>query len=136
MLYVADAWYARYTDIHGRERRVSTGCRDEQAAAKKLADIVTQQEKLRIGMITPQELATAEHSKRPCTKHIEEYLEHLASKRVRGRKVSAHYRRNLQARLLRIVKDCSLTAGRGVRQVAGVHVAMHDRHSVPEDGHR
>jgi len=109
MMYVSDVWYARYKDINGRERRVSTGCRDEQVAAKKLADITAEQEKLRIGFITPQELDTAEHGKRPIAEHIDEYIEHLKSKRVRGRKVSAHYQRNVRGRLLRIVRDRSFT---------------------------
>ena len=109
MMYVSDVWYARYKDINGRERRVSTGCRDEQAAAKKLADITAEQEKLRIGFITPQELDTAEHGKRPIADHIDQYIEHLKSKRVRGCKVSGHYQRNVRGRLLRIVKDRSLT---------------------------
>lgn len=105
MMYVSDVWYARYKDVTGRERRVSTGCRDEQAARKKLADIIAEQEKLRVGFITPEELDTAEQGKRPIAEHVAEYLNYLKTKRVRGRKVSAHYRRNVDGRLRRIIAD-------------------------------
>lgn len=109
MMYVSEVWYARYKDINGHERRISTGCRDEQAARKKLADILAEKEKLRVGFITPRQVETAEHGKRLITEHIDDYLAHLKTKRVRGRKVSAHYRRNVEGRLRRLVSECRIT---------------------------
>ena len=109
MMYVSDVWYARYVDADGRERRVSTGCRDEQAAQKVLSDIQTELEKVRSGLLTPAEMETAGHVKRPLTEHVGDYLDHLQTKRVRGRKISAHYRRNMDSRLSRLLRECGFT---------------------------
>ncbi len=106
IMYVSDVWYARYVDADGRDRRVSTGCREKQAAQKVLADIRTDIEKVRSGLLTPAEMETAGHVKRPLTEHVSDYLEHLKTKRVRGRKVSAHYRRNVESRLNRLLGEC------------------------------
>ncbi len=35
-------WYASYRDADGVERRVSTGCRDEQTARQVLADLLAE----------------------------------------------------------------------------------------------
>ncbi len=106
MMYVSDVWYARYVAADGRERRVSTGCRDEQVAQKVLSDIQTKVEKVRAGVITPKQIETAEQATRPIGQHVEEYLDHLKAKRVRGRKTSAHYRRNVEGRLRRLIDEC------------------------------
>ena len=106
MIYVSDVWYARYKDTDGRERRISTGCRDEQAAGKVLSDLLGEVEKVRAGIVTPKELETAEQARRPICEHVADYLNHLKSKRVRGRKVSAHYRRNVKGRLYRLIGEC------------------------------
>ncbi len=108
MMYVSEVWYARYRDLDGSDRRVSTGCRDEQAARKWLADVIAEQEKVRVGFITTRQVAMAEHGKRPVSAHIDDYLAHLASKRVRGRKVSPHYRRNLAGRLRRLTREAGI----------------------------
>jgi hypothetical protein len=106
MMYVSDVWYARYVDPDGRERRVSTGCRDEQAAQKVLGDILAELEKIRAGLITAKQVETAEQGKRPVAEHMAEYLDHLRTKRVRGRKVSTGYRRNVEGRLTRLIGEC------------------------------
>ena len=93
-------------DPDGRERRVSTGCRDEQAAQKVLGDILTEVEKIRAGLITSKQIETAEQGKRPVAEHMAEYVDHLRTKRVRGRKVSTGYRRNIEGRLTRLIGEC------------------------------
>jgi len=55
ILHEAGPWYARYTDANGVERRASTGCRDEQAARKVLADLLAEVEKVRSGILSPGE---------------------------------------------------------------------------------
>ena len=106
MLYVSEVWYARYKDLDGRERRISTGCRDEQAARKKLADVIGELEKVRVGFLTAQQVATAEHGKRPIAEHLADYIEALKARRLRGRRISTAYRRNLEGRLNRLLREC------------------------------
>ena len=105
ILYESDVWYARYRDADGIDRRVSTGCQDEQAARRVLSDILAKVEKVRAGILTPTELKVAGHADRPMAEHMREYIEHLQTKRVRGRRVSEHYRRNVKARLGRIIGE-------------------------------
>lgn len=43
---------------------------------------------------------------RPLDQHVEECLEHLSRKRIRGRKVSALYLKNIRGWLTRLIADC------------------------------
>jgi len=104
--FVSDCWYMRYRDAEGIMRRGSTGCRDKQAAQKKLADVLASVEKVQAGIITSQEKQIATHAERLLSEHVEDYLQHLARKRIRGRKVSPMYRKNLRGRLERLIADC------------------------------
>jgi len=101
----AKVYTARYRDAQGRMRDVPTGCRDKAAAKQVLARLETEAEKIRAGILTLEEVHTAAHATRPITEHLEAYLKHLALKRVRGRKVSAHYRRNLRSRMERLIRE-------------------------------
>jgi len=107
IMFVSDCWYVRYRDASGRMRRKSTGCRDEQAARKVLADILTDVEKVKSGIITSQEREVANHAATPLAGHLADYLSHLERKHVRGRKVSKAYRRNVKGRLERLLNECS-----------------------------
>ncbi|MCY3020196.1 MAG: tyrosine-type recombinase/integrase [Planctomycetota bacterium] len=106
VIHEAGCWYARYRDANGRPCRVSTGCEDEQAARKVLSNLLANMEKVKAGIITPTEAKVGEHSDKPLLRHVDDYLVHLEAKRVRGRRVSEHYRRCLRGRLTRIVKEC------------------------------
>jgi len=106
IMHEAGCWYARYRDAEGRDCRTSTGCQDKQTAAQVLADLLAGLEKVKAGIITPSEAKVAEHSDKPLLRHVDDYLVHLEAKRVRGRRVSEHYRRCLRGRLTRIVKEC------------------------------
>lgn len=106
IMHEAGCWYARYKDADGIDRRVSTGCRDEQAARKVLADLLAEAEKVRSGILTPQESQAARHAARPVAEHIADYLAYLATKTVRGRKVSASHRYNVARQLDRLMAEC------------------------------
>ncbi len=99
-------WHARYRDADGLERRVSTGCRDEQAARRMLSDKLADAEKVRSGILTHDEAHTAGHVDRPLAGHFDDYLEFLKAKTVRGRKVSAGHRYNVEKQLTRLSKVC------------------------------
>ncbi|MEX0652558.1 MAG: tyrosine-type recombinase/integrase [Phycisphaeraceae bacterium] len=104
--FVSDCWYMRYRDADGIMRRESTGCREKQAAQKKLANVVADVEKVQTGILTSQEKQIASHAERPLSEHLENYLMHLTRKRIRGRKVSALYLANIRGRLERLVEAC------------------------------
>ena len=104
--FVSDCWYIRYRNAEGRERRESTGCRDKQAASKVLADVMANVEKARTGIYTQEERELAGHANGAISEHMEDYLSHLARKRLRGRKISVQYRKNVRSRLLRLFKEC------------------------------
>ena len=118
ILHEADCWYARYRDADGTDRRVSTGCCDEQAARKVLSDILAEAEKVKAGIMTAVEVQTARHVERPMGEHLDEYVEYLRTKRVRGRKVSEHYRRNVRSRLQRVTKEAGLRRLPDINQAA------------------
>jgi site-specific recombinase XerC len=108
IMYVADCWYARYRDAQGVERRISTGCRDQQAATKVLANLLSKVERIKSGLITPAEAMVAAQADKPLAEHLDDYLDHLGAKRIRGRKVSESYRRNIKGRLERLLRDREL----------------------------
>lgn len=68
-------WYARYEDAHGVTRQVAL-CEDKQAAQAMLIDIVRRVDRIRAGIVDPQDdqLATAVRD------HVEGYRSHLEAK--------------------------------------------------------
>ena len=99
-------WYARYRDADGVEQRKSTGCRDEQAARQVLANLLAGVEKVRSGILSPEEGQAARHAARPLAEHFADYLDYLKAKTVRGRKVSAEHRCNVDQQLSRLAGEC------------------------------
>ncbi len=99
-------WYARYRDADGVEQRKSTGCRDAQAATQVLANLLAEAEKVRSGILTPEEGQAARHTTRPLAEHFADYLDFLKAKTIRGRKVSAEHRYNVEKQLARLATEC------------------------------
>ena len=99
-------WYARYRDADAVEHRKSTGCRDEQAARQVFANLLADVEKVRSGILTPEEGQAARHAARPLSEHFADYLDFLRAKTVRGRKVSAEHRYNVEKQLSRLSCEC------------------------------
>ncbi len=99
-------WFARYRDADGIERIKTTRCKDEQAARQVLADLVKRVEHRKAGIITSEQEWQASYADWPLADHIKSYLEHLKAKTVRGRKVSAKHRKNVERHLNRIKGDC------------------------------
>ena len=101
-------WYARYRDHDDIARRVSTGCRDKQAAQKVLSDLRARADKVRSGIMRPEEAQIARHAKQSITKHLDAYLEYLRNKTTRGRKTSPVHVANVRRQLSRLVTDLGL----------------------------
>jgi len=106
--FVSDCWYIRYRDAEGKMQRRSTGCRGKQAAQQVLADAVAEVEKVKSGIITAKEKMVADQAGRPLAEHMAAYLEHLGRKRIRGRKVTPAYCRNVKGRLKRVFDEASM----------------------------
>ena len=104
--FVSDCWYVRYCDATGKMRRESTGCRDRRAAEKMLADILADVEKIKAGVMSPNEMAAAGHLDTSINKHTEDYLADLAMRTIRGRCISPKHVCHVREKLVRIVREC------------------------------
>jgi len=112
--FVSDYWYIRYTDASGKMRRQSTGCRDKRAAERALADILSNVEKVKVGVISPTEIAAASHLDTPLTKHTAYYLADLAARNVRGRRVSPKHVKHVREGLSRVISECGFRTLRDI----------------------
>jgi hypothetical protein len=92
-------YVAKYRDGDGIIRERGTGCKDKQAAERKLSQLERQAELIRVGVMTTDEADTAKHSAVPLTRHVEAFGEHL-----RGKQVAEMYHYNT-LRHIRIVAD-------------------------------
>ncbi len=101
-------WYARYRDADGVVRRVSTGCRDKQAAQHWLDKRLAEVDKIRSGIITALESKIAGHVATPMAGHIVDYLEYLRAKTKGGRPTSSGHLANRKKQLARLSSECGL----------------------------
>ena len=106
IMHEADVWYLRYRAADGVERRVSTGCRDQQAAGRVMADLLADVEKVRSGILSPEESQAVRHAARDISEHVADFLDYLKTKTVRGRRVSESHRYNVEKQLNRLVAEC------------------------------
>ena len=106
VMFVSDCWYVRYRDGQGRMRRDSTGCRDRQAAEKILADILTNVDKVKAGVISPQEMTASGQLESPIGQHVDDYLAQLAVRTMRGRRVSPKHVVHMRDEIGRVVREC------------------------------
>jgi integrase len=67
-------YVAKYRDGSGHVQVVATGCRDEQAARRVLADLERRAELVRAGVMTAGEDAAAQHQGTPFAEHLEAYI--------------------------------------------------------------
>jgi hypothetical protein len=92
---------AKYRDGAGVVRVVPTGCRDETAARRVLADLERRAELIRSGVVKPAEAAIGEHQATALGAHVTDYLTHLEAAEV-----SAKHLYEVERRLRRVVADC------------------------------
>ena len=102
-------WMAQYRDAAGKKLVVPTGCRDEQAARQVLANLVLRVEHIKAGILTPEQDRQATHAVKSLAGHVEDYLEHMRAKTIRGRKVSEKHRAGVERRIGVIAQDCGFT---------------------------
>ena len=94
-------YFARYRDGDGIVVECSTECHDEGAARAVLADLERRAERVKAGLLTPNEDRVAGHRASPIVEHFAAYLEHM---RAAG-SVPMH-RDNTHRFLKRIASDC------------------------------
>jgi integrase len=92
---------AKYRDGSGKVRVAPTGCRDEQAARRVLADLERRAELIKAKVLTAAEAATGEHQGRPLAEHLDAYLLHLDAA---GTTVKHRY--EVRRQLNRLNSDC------------------------------
>ena len=94
-------YYAKYRDGQGVLREVSTGCRDKQAATVVLHNLEGQVEKVKSGIISPDEDRIAKHQATPIAEHVKTYLT-----RLEAHETSTGHRDNVRRSMTRIIDHC------------------------------
>jgi integrase len=102
-------YLAQYRDSHGEIVVESTGVSDEASARQILANAVKRTQHLRSGIMTEQEVRIGDHSRSSLEAHVEDFLEHLKAKTVRGKRVSLAHRENVKRQLEILGIDCKYT---------------------------
>lgn len=103
------AYYARYKDTTGRWVEVATDCRDESAARAVLQRLERRVERVRSGIVTPDEDAAATHGNDPVSSHVEPWVRHLELKQA-----SPRWIRDAVARIDRVCREAGLRRLRDV----------------------
>ena len=73
-------YIAKYRNGAGEVIEKSTGCRSRDAGMSVLNDFLTRAEHVKCGILNPEQDAAADYQRVPLSQHIEDYINHLASK--------------------------------------------------------
>ncbi len=85
-------WYFRYVDHDGR-RHMKRGCPDRKATEQMTAAAVTEDAKIRNGMINARDLAYSTHEGTPLAEHLEAWRLYLLGKGASKRHANEGYAR-------------------------------------------
>src|SRR5215469_3585927 len=80
IIVTAGTYTAKYRDGNGLVVEVSTGCRDQDAARRVLADLERRAELVKAGVVTAAENAVADHQATPLVDHFNAYIDYLLTK--------------------------------------------------------
>ncbi len=92
---------AKYRDGAGNVQTVATGCRDEQAARRVLADLERRAELVRAGVMTTGEDGAARHQGTPFAEHLEAYVGSLEAAGA-----CPEHRKERRRQLRRLAANC------------------------------
>ncbi|NOT01124.1 MAG: site-specific integrase [Phycisphaerales bacterium] len=104
----AATYTAKYRNGAGQLVKTATGCRTRDAAETVLNELRVRSDKVRSGSWTAAEDAVLDFKATPVGEHVDAYLQHLQSKRGKGKRpgVSPRHVENVRHCLKRIVGDC------------------------------
>jgi len=108
MLRRSPTYTAKYRNAGGHVVEVSTGCKDETAARMVLTKLEQRTEHVKAGLLTADQAATLDHQQTPIGEHLDAYLQHLRTKKHKGRRVCKSHRDNVERYLRRIINECGL----------------------------
>ncbi len=97
----AATYTAKYRDGAGIVREVATGCRDKDAAASKLAELMRRAELVKSDVMTADQAAIAEHQKTMLADHVQTYVESLKSRNVNADRI-----KTTNSRLFEVADGC------------------------------
>ena len=97
----AKTYIAKYRDHQGRLVEASTGCRDRDGAKRRLKELEDRADRIRRGIVRPEEVEIETFQTVPIAQHIAEYLQDL-----RGRGVNADRIKTSETYLTRDAKGC------------------------------
>ena len=100
---------AKYRDGSGVVCKVSTGCRDEDAARSVLGKLERRAELVRSDVISSAEASTADHQGTPIADHFAAYLTHL-----RARETSPRHIEDTKRLAEQVFRDCHIGTLRDV----------------------
>jgi integrase len=95
-------YVAKYRDGVGVVQVVPTGCRDETAARRVLAELERKAELVRAGVMTVTEASVGDHQSVPLAEHVNAYLAYLQTKGA-----CEEHRSERGRQLRRLAADCS-----------------------------
>jgi len=104
IVVVSRTYTAKYRDASRLVREVSTGCRDETAARRVLADLERRAELVKANVITAAENAVSDHQTVALSDHFGAYLVKLESDGT-----TDGHRKNVKRCLERVARECSLS---------------------------
>lgn len=84
---LAGTYTVRYRDASGRPIEVSTGCHDRDAAMAKLRELEGKVERIRRGVLRPEEIETEDFQTIPLAQHIDDYIADLRARGVNADRI-------------------------------------------------
>ncbi len=101
IMVTSGTYVAKFRDGNRRICKVSTGCRDEDAARSILSKLERRAELVKSEVISHAEAATADHQRTPLAEHFAAYCDYL-----RARQASAVRIANMQSQFNRVADEC------------------------------
>ena len=112
----SETYYAKYRDADGIVREIPTGCREIETARARLAELVKEAERVKVGVVSTSELSTANAMQTTIEQHVDGYIEHLRHQKGKGKRerISASHLVNTERSIRRIVAECKIVSLRTV----------------------
>ena len=107
----SNTYTAKFRDGDGVVVELSTGCRDETAARRVLADLERRRELVKANVLTKAEDDAADYQTVSLSDHLIGYLDHLRSKGDSDRHIE-----DTERLIRRLMKDCDLVALRDIHR--------------------